>query len=338
MGIDISIVVLTYYHEKYIRQSLDSVLAQVTDYSYEIIVSDDASQDRTVEIIKEYAEKYPNIIKPIFHEKNVGIPANGYNTCCMGTGKYLTFLSGDDYWIRNDRLQHQVQFLEEHPEFYGVTGCSETRYDEETKPIGVLPPRKYRDREVTYEEYLKGAPFPLRGMMIRNGFLTNEGKDYYSHIKKASKHIDDATFGVLLLNAGRFFIGSEITDVYRIHRSDEGQHSYNSLYRGIDHIEQAVELYNYVYDNLPFHGDLFDKYVIYLSRGFSLKLDPEAKERFQKVLASVPKEYLERKVIKRARERALKLKLFSAAVTAGKAMRLDKLKHIIVAGKNGRSR
>ena len=75
--VDISVVILSYFHESYIAQALDSVLAQETTLKYEILVGDDASQDRTPEIIQEYAARYPGIIFPTLRKENVGASQNG---------------------------------------------------------------------------------------------------------------------------------------------------------------------------------------------------------------------------------------------------------------------
>ena len=86
--VDISVQVLTYYHEKYIAQCLDSILAQETELRYEILVGDDASQDRTPEIIREYAARYPDIIFPTLRKENLGASRNSGSMRAGGTLQY----------------------------------------------------------------------------------------------------------------------------------------------------------------------------------------------------------------------------------------------------------
>lgn len=117
--IEVSVYCLAYNHEKYIRKALDGFISQKTSFEYEVFVHDDASTDNTASIIKEYADKYPNIIKPIFQienqysrgqkiVKNIILPKMH--------GKYVAICEGDDYWTDSAKLQRQYDALESHPE------------------------------------------------------------------------------------------------------------------------------------------------------------------------------------------------------------------------------
>ena len=117
----VSICSITYNHAPYIRQCLDGFLMQQTTFPIEIIINDDCSTDGTTEIIHEYAEKYPDLIFPIFHEENQ------YQKGVRGMfqrfvfpkarGKYIALCEGDDYWTDPLKLQKQVDFLEANPEY-----------------------------------------------------------------------------------------------------------------------------------------------------------------------------------------------------------------------------
>lgn len=111
---------LAYNHEPYIRQCLEGFVMQKTDFDFEVIVHDDASTDGTAAIIREYAEKYPNIIKPFFETENQYSKHNGVIGKIMREnthGKYIALCEGDDYWIDPLKLQKQVDFLESHPDY-----------------------------------------------------------------------------------------------------------------------------------------------------------------------------------------------------------------------------
>lgn len=113
----VSICCITYNHEKYIRQALDSFLMQKTNFKYEIIIHDDASTDNTANIIREYEEKYPDIIKPIYEEENQyskGKKRIMNFTFEKAIGKYIALCEGDDYWIDENKLQMQVDYFETH--------------------------------------------------------------------------------------------------------------------------------------------------------------------------------------------------------------------------------
>jgi hypothetical protein len=112
----VSVVSITYNHEAYIRDALDGFVAQNTDFPVEIIVADDASTDGTPAIIREYADRYPHIFRPILRSKNIGIQANLTDALSAARGEYLALCEGDDYWIDPMKLSKQVTFLDRHPE------------------------------------------------------------------------------------------------------------------------------------------------------------------------------------------------------------------------------
>lgn len=111
----VTVVVITYNQERWIKQSLDSILAQRTDYPFEIIVGEDWGTDRTRAICEDYANKYDNVkLAPTNH--NLGVVANWANCIRHGSGKYIMNCAGDDYWQNPDKIQLQVEFMEAHPE------------------------------------------------------------------------------------------------------------------------------------------------------------------------------------------------------------------------------
>lgn len=112
---EVSIVCITYNHEKYISKALDGFISQKTNFKFEIIVYDDASTDNTAKIIKEYEKKYPKIIKPIFQKENQyskGIKVTKEFAVPKAKGKYLAFCEGDDYWTDNNKLQLEYDIME----------------------------------------------------------------------------------------------------------------------------------------------------------------------------------------------------------------------------------
>ncbi|MGP1477302.1 MAG: glycosyltransferase family 2 protein [Phocaeicola sp.] len=111
----VSIRCTAYNHEPYIRQCLEGFIMQQTNFRFEAIVHDDASTDKTAEIIKEYAEKYPDIIKPIYETENQFSKHDGTIRRIMDkacTGKYIAMCEGDDYWTDPLKLQKQFDFME----------------------------------------------------------------------------------------------------------------------------------------------------------------------------------------------------------------------------------
>ncbi|WP_425638984.1 glycosyltransferase family 2 protein [Algoriphagus yeomjeoni] len=120
----VSICVQTFQHEEYIAQCLDSLLSQKTEFDFEIIVGEDGSVDRTGEICEIYAKKYPETIRLFKRDPNNKIFIRGKKTgrfnflenLKAARGKFICLCDGDDYWIDNEKLQKQYQFLNENPE------------------------------------------------------------------------------------------------------------------------------------------------------------------------------------------------------------------------------
>lgn len=111
----VSAYCLAYNHEKYIKSALEGFVSQKTDFKYEVFVHDDASTDKTADIINQYAKRYPNIIKPILQKENQyskGVDISQEIIFPRMKGKYVAICEGDDYWCDNNKLQKQVDFLE----------------------------------------------------------------------------------------------------------------------------------------------------------------------------------------------------------------------------------
>lgn len=138
----VSISCITYNHAPYIKDALEGFISQKTNFPFEVLIHDDCSTDGTTEIIKEYEQKYPDVIKPIYEKENqfqAGKPA-GSNVWNLprAQGKYIAHCEGDDYWKDPDKLQKQVDFLEANPEYgmcftdFDVKNESSGRYTHDT--------------------------------------------------------------------------------------------------------------------------------------------------------------------------------------------------------------
>lgn len=112
----VSVVVVTYNQEDTIGRTLDSILGQEKDFPIEIIIGDDASTDNTERVCKEYAKRYPDVIRYIRNEKNKGLRDNYYDCLLMARGEYIADVAGDDFWIDKEKLKKQVKILEEEPD------------------------------------------------------------------------------------------------------------------------------------------------------------------------------------------------------------------------------
>ena len=121
--VKLSVLLLSYNHEKYIKQTLDSIISQKTNFRIKIIIHDDASTDKSQDIINEYISKYPELITGILQEENqFSKGANIFSDFMRQyiEGDYVAYCECDDYWIDEYKLQKQVDFLDAHPDY---TAC-----------------------------------------------------------------------------------------------------------------------------------------------------------------------------------------------------------------------
>lgn len=123
----VSVSIITYNHGLYIRKAIDCVLAQKTNFPFEVVIGEDCSTDGTREIVFDYAKRFPDIIRVITSEQNVGMKENYCRTNQACRGKYIAFCDGDDYWHNKDKLQLQTDFLESHTD-YGLVYSDHDRY------------------------------------------------------------------------------------------------------------------------------------------------------------------------------------------------------------------
>jgi len=142
--ITVSVHMITYNHEKYIVQAIESVLMQETNFRFELVIGEDYSTDRTREIVFEYAKEYPDIITVITSDKNIGMHKNSVRTLNSCHGKYIAFCEGDDYWTNPLKLQKQVDFLENHPDYGLVHSDIDLHLDKRKKIIKNLKKRDFK--------------------------------------------------------------------------------------------------------------------------------------------------------------------------------------------------
>ena len=216
----VSVTISTYNHEKFIRQALDSVLAQDTTYPFEIVVGEDHSTDGTRTIVCEYQRRHPEKIRLRLARENLfsqGIKT-GINSACRG--KYIAKLEGDDYWIDPHKLQKQVSILESDPGLVGVYHNAQILLDHDgggrtylryvDKPVEVQQ-NHLPDHDLGMEDIAAGNPICTATVMFRN------------HPLFIPLHLRDRVVGgdwwilITLAEHGRFRYLDETMSVYRVH-------------------------------------------------------------------------------------------------------------------------
>lgn len=169
----VSICCLTYNHEPYIRQCLEGFLMQKVNFRFEVLIHDDASTDKTPQIIHEYEKKYPTIIKPIYQKENQyskGIKVTTVYQFPRVKGKYIAFCEGDDYWTDKNKLQKQIDFLENNIK-YVLTFHDIFLIDFSGK---LLTSELFRDihrKDLSPSELLSGSYVPLQSLCVRSALI-----------------------------------------------------------------------------------------------------------------------------------------------------------------------
>jgi glycosyltransferase involved in cell wall biosynthesis len=115
-SVKLSVMMLTYNHERFIAQALNSILSQRVNFTYEIVIGDDYSTDGTRDILAGFSLQYGTRIVPLLRDRNIGVMANMIDAFAACRGAYIALLEGDDYWTCDDKLQKQVDFLDSHPQ------------------------------------------------------------------------------------------------------------------------------------------------------------------------------------------------------------------------------
>jgi glycosyltransferase involved in cell wall biosynthesis len=203
----ISVCMITYNHEKYIRQSIEGVLAQEVSYPFELMIFNDASTDDTDLVIRDLIQHHPkgNLIKYAVHEKNIGLSPNYIWSIRNCTGKYVAICEGDDYWTDIKKLQKQIDLLEKNSE-YSFCFHQALRIDMVNDQYSVYP---LNDKAIfNAADFFAMTTIPMASVVFRNSIPL--------HFVKEHLQLD---FILLcnLLSHGKAFFFREVMSVYRVH-------------------------------------------------------------------------------------------------------------------------
>jgi glycosyltransferase involved in cell wall biosynthesis len=210
----VSVNITTYNQAAYIAQTVESALHQTVNFDYEIVVGEDCSTDRTREILVELQKSHPDKIRLLLREKNLGVAGKinfveTLKTCC---GEYVALLDGDDYWTDPYKLQKQVDFLDNHPDFSICCHNAAILYENGAKgPERFCPPDQ---KEICTIEDLFAGNFIFAGSaMFRRGLFT-EFPDWFFSLE-----IGDWPLHVMNARHGKIRYFDEVMAVYRVHEA-----------------------------------------------------------------------------------------------------------------------
>lgn len=217
--IAVSVLMLAYNHGKYIREALDSVFNQKTNFRFEVIVGEDCSPapDKSREILLEYKKIYGDQLVLVLHEHNVGVTENSLAIHRKACGKYLCSLECDDYWTDMNKLQRQFDILEAHPEYSACGADHENILDDGHVVLSSNMCLK-NDKVFTLEDYAKRGYTVHGNTLMRRADLFPINDSRYLKLRKVSPTMGDIyIFSISYIN-GPIYV---LKDVMLAHRDGD---------------------------------------------------------------------------------------------------------------------
>ena len=283
-----SICCITYNHEKYIADAIESFLMQKTNFNYEILIHDDASTDKTSDIIREYETKYPELIKPIYQTENQyskGVKTFNFSLQ-RAEGKYIAICEGDDYWTDPYKLQKQVDYMEKHPECSICVHAAYRVSPEKIKKKSHIRPN-CGNKIFTVEEVIEGGGdlFPTNSILYPAVFCKNR-PDFYENAP-----VGDYPLAIYLSLQGTIYYIDEFMSARRVDVKDSWTDRLSSIERIVAHYNKIVDMFDelnryteYKYDNAIKKSKKRNHFNLMLNKG----MFKEAKEEeFEEIYSAL---------------------------------------------------
>lgn len=272
----VTIRCMVYNHEPYLRQCLDGFVMQQTSFHYEAIVHDDASTDGSADIIREYAAKYPDIIKPVYetenqYQKGVASKAGDkMNAVVNPDTKYWAVCEGDDYWTDPLKLQKQVDFMESHPDYF-LCCANHLIYNQESGVIEKTPVYDWVFDGKGDDERFFGISLDnyFEHWWIRTLTVLFRGQGYYAEMfNKGYKSVFDDVYYYTILTHGKGVLMRDVVGVYRRHAG--------GVWAGNDNADNYRHAAAHAFEIYRIEGD---KRAFTKTREFTIKLIKELNSR-----------------------------------------------------------
>ena len=249
--IKVSVCVVTYNHEKFVAQMLDSILMQRTTFPFEIIVGDDCSKDTTVGILKEYQTRFPEKIRLILHESNMGLNGkyNALSTFAAAKGEYTAQLDGDDYLVSPDKLQKQVEMMDANPHYSASYHNAKVVFDDNSAPPYLVT--TVRKSEINVEDLIQEDEL----CYIATSSLMFRTKDFAEHPDPEWSNLStsgDIPRNIMLASRGPIGYIDEVMSVYRKNR---GGASFVDNHESADFLFNRIQLYSNINKQFDYKYD-----------------------------------------------------------------------------------
>lgn len=281
----VSVLMITYNHEQYIRDAIEGVLLQKTTFPIELVIGEDCSTDKTRSICIEYQKKYPDIIRLILNEKNLGAHLNLINVLSSCNGKYIALCEGDDYWTNPNKLQIQIDFLENNPDYVGC--CHNVYKVDKNKNIinKVLPFNTNQD--LTLNNLALQNTIPTLSLVFKND--TN----LITYLNKFKNPIvSDYIINLYLAKNGKIKYLNQIMGNYRFHESGVVSSCTYHVHKKLFHLTAWVDLINSLKKDFPEVKNEFNKQIFYYNENiFILSIIIHSKKNIKKLSVYFLKKY-----------------------------------------------
>lgn len=210
-NVKVSILCLAFNHERYIQKCIEGIISQKCNFNFELLINDDASTDSTRNIISEYAQKYPNIIRPFFQDENLYSQGKSIRELVFAPeirGEYVAICEGDDYWCVSNKLALQVDFLDSHRD-YSAAVHSGKFIREDGHDTGRLFRPYPSDQDVRIEDAILRWLVPTASFVYRADILKN------GNPIKGNAPCGDVPLLLLLLLNGKVRYFDQVMSAYR---------------------------------------------------------------------------------------------------------------------------
>ncbi len=296
--IKVSVICCTYNHENYIRKALDGFIMQKTNFKFEVLVHDDASTDNTSSIIREYEEKYPDIIKPVYQTENQysqGVKISKTYLYPLIQGEYVAFCEGDDSWTDPYKLQKQVDFLDSHIEYSACVHVA--TFKTYTNGQTLIIPNIKTGREYSIDEIIKGGGniFATASMVCRSSYNDTMPPCFFA------KWFGDYQKFIYLATVGKIWCMSDNMSLYN--SGVPGSWTariWNNVEKRIAHHQEMIEMLSRVdkYYEGRYHSSIaykiaqLEMFILVLLKDKKSLKTPKYKEHYKRYKSNIIKSWI----------------------------------------------
>jgi len=241
--IKVSICCITYNHEKYIEDAIKGFLMQETNFDFEIIIGEDCSTDRTASLVMKYKEKYPDKIRIVTSETNVGMKENSMRVLKSVRGKYIAFCEGDDRWLDPYKLQKQVNFMDANSEYSMCGHITAINNVEIDQIVGKIGEDEY-SKEIIIDDFIRGVVFHNSSVLFRKSCIENEKGDFYFPDYFLNSPVGDYAIQLYLFTKGKVYCFNEIMSQYNWNLSNSWTSTqFNVFSKKIELHNRVIEMF-----------------------------------------------------------------------------------------------